>query len=202
MNEIVNKFLLAGDKFMPEMHLKQLGFTYSSYGPFTKNKERIQKFKVTGYTNYIYKNELDKACCQHDMAYGDFKDFAKRTASDKVLKDKAFNIAKNPKYDGYQRGIASMVYKSIDKISEGSGVNMHANNERPLDLAEELHKPIIRKFKKRTVYSRFKDNTWGADLAYMQLISNFNRRFRFLLCVIDIFSKYAWVVPLKDKKRC
>ena len=67
-------------------------------------------------------------------------------------------------------------------------------------LAEELHKPIIRKLKKRTVCSRFKDNTWGADLAYMQLISNFNRRFRFLLCVIDIFSKYAWVVPLKDKK--
>ena len=115
MNEIVNKFLWAGDKFMPEMHLKQLGFTYSSYGPFTKNKERIQKFKVTGYTNYIYKNELDKACCQHDMAYGDFKDFAKRTASDKVLKDKAFNIAKNPKYDGYQRGIASMVYKFFGK---------------------------------------------------------------------------------------
>ena len=133
------------------------------------------------------------------MAYGDFKDI-KRTASDKILRDKAFNIAKNPKYDGYQRGIASMVYKSFDKISAGSGVNMHANNERPLDLAEELHKPIIRKFKKRTVYSRFKDNTWGTDSAYMQLISNFNKRFRFLLCVIDIFSKYAWVVPLKDKK--
>ena len=72
--------------------------------------------------------------------------------------------------------------------------------ERPLDLAEELHKPIIRKFKKGTVYSRFKDNIWGADLPDMQLISKFNKGFRFLLCVIDIFSKYAWVVPLKDKK--
>ena len=148
MNEIVNKFLLAGDKFMPEMHLKQLGFTYSSYGPFTENKERIQKFKVTGDTNYIYKNELDKACCQHDMAYGDFKDFAKRTASDKVLKDKAFNIAKNPKYDGYQRGIASMVYKFFGKKAAGISVNIDKNksafnNEK---LAEELHKPIIRKF--------------------------------------------------------
>ena len=148
MNEIVNKFLLAGDKFMPEMHLKQLGFTYSSYGPFTKNKERIQKFKVTGDTNYIYKNELDKACCQHDMAYGDFKDFAKRTASDKVLKDKAFNIAKNPKYDGYQRGIASMVYKFFGKKAAGISVNIDKNksafnNEK---LAEELHKPIVRKF--------------------------------------------------------
>ena len=148
MNEIVNKFLLAGDKFMPEMHLKQLRFTYSSYGPFTKNKERIQKFKVTGDTNYIYKNELDKACCQHDMAYGDFKDFAKRTASDKVLKDKAFNIAKNPKYGGYQRGIASMVYNFFGKKAAGISVNIDKNksafnNEK---LSEKLHKPIIRKF--------------------------------------------------------
>ena len=101
MNEIVNTFLLAGDKFMPEMHLKQPGFTYSACGPFTKNKERIQKFKETGYTSYIYKNELDKACFQHDMAYEDFKDV--------VLRDNAFNIGKNPKYDGYQRGLTSMV---------------------------------------------------------------------------------------------
>ena len=77
MNEIVNKFLLAGDKFMPEMHLKQPGFTYSACGPFTKNKERIEKFMQTGNTDFIYKNELDKACFQHDMAYGDFKDLAR-----------------------------------------------------------------------------------------------------------------------------
>ena len=94
MNEVVNKFLLAGDKFMPEMHLKQPGFTYSDCGPFTKNKERIQKFKETGDTSYIYKNELDKACFQHDMAYGNFKDLKRRTFFDKVLRDKAFNIAK------------------------------------------------------------------------------------------------------------
>ena len=133
------------------------------------------------------------------MAYGDFKDLKRRTASDKVLRDKAFNIAKNPKYDGYQRGLASMVYKFFDKKSAGSGI---ANNEikQNLQLAEELHKPIIRKFKKRKVYSGFKDNIWGADLADMQLISKFNKGFRFLLCVIDIFSKYAWVVTLKDKK--
>ena len=110
MNEIFNKFLLDGDKFMPEMRLKQHEFTYSACGPFIKNKERIQKFKETGDTSYIYKNELDKACFQHDMAYGDFKDLARRTASDKILIDKAFNIAKNPRYDGYQRGLASMVY--------------------------------------------------------------------------------------------
>ena len=115
MNEIVSKFLLDGDKFMPEMHLKQSGFTYSTCGPFTKNKERIQKFKGTGDTSYIYKNDLDKACFQHDIAYGDDKDLARRTASDKVLRDKAFSIAKNAKYDGYQRGLASMVYKFFDK---------------------------------------------------------------------------------------
>ena len=110
MNEIVNKFLLADDKFMPEMHLRQPGFVYSACGSFTKNKERIQKFKEIGDTSYIYKNELDKACFQHDMAYGDFKDLKRRTASDNILRDKAFNIAKNPQYDGYERGFASMVY--------------------------------------------------------------------------------------------
>ena len=118
MNEIFNKFVLAGDKFMPEIHLKQPGFTYSACGPFTRNKERIQKLKETGDSSCIYKNELDKACFQHDMTYGDFKDLARRTASDKFLKDKAFNIAKNPKY-GCQGGLASMVYKFFDKKSKG-----------------------------------------------------------------------------------
>ena len=99
MNEIVNKFLLAGDRFTPEMHLKQPQFTYSACGPFTKNKERIQKFKQTRDTSYIYKNELDKAYFQHDMAYGDFKELKRRTFSVKVLTDKAFNITKDPKYD-------------------------------------------------------------------------------------------------------
>ena len=162
MNEIVNKFSLAGDRCMPEMHLKQPGFTCSACGPFTKSKERIQKFKETGDMIYIYKNELDKACFQHDMANGDFKDLKRRTFSDKVLRDKAFNIAKNPKCDGYQRGLASMVYKFFDKKSKGNGV---ANNEikQLLILAEELHKPIIRNFKERTVYSGFKDNIWGVD---------------------------------------
>ena len=120
------------DKFMPEMHLKQPGFIYSACEAFTKNKERIQKFKKTGDTSYIYKNELDKPCFQHDMVYGDFKYIARRTASDKVLRNKAFNIAKDPKCDEYQRGVASMVYKFFDKKSallpdksvSGSGVNI------------------------------------------------------------------------------
>ena len=93
-NEIVNKLLLAGDKFMPEMHLKQPGFTYNSCGPFSKNKERIQKFKETVDTSYIYKNELDKACFQHDMAYGDSKDLKRRTAYDKMLRVKHLILLK------------------------------------------------------------------------------------------------------------
>ena len=130
------------------------------------------------------------------MAYGDFKDLAKRTIADKALRDKVFKIASDQIYDGYQRGLASMVYKFFDKKSQGSGVD---NNEN-IRLADELHKPIIRKFKKRKVYSSFRDNIWGVDLADMQLLSKFNKGFRLLSCVIDIFSKYAWVIPLKDKK--
>ena len=196
MNEIVNKFLLVGDKFMPEIHLKQSGFTYSACGPFTKNKERIEKFMQTGNTDFIYRNELDKACFQHDMAYGKSKDLVKRTQSDKVLKDKAFKIASNPKYDGYQRGLASMVYKFFDKKSKGSGII----NEPNYQLANELHKPIIRKFKKRKVYSSFRDNIWGVDLADMQSLSKYNKGIKYLLYAIDLFSKYACVIPIKDEK--
>ena len=143
MNKIVNRFLFAGNKFISEMHLKQPKFTYSACGPFTKNKEIIRKFKETGDSRYIYRKELDKDCFQHDMTYGDFKDLTKRTAADKVLRDKAFNITKDPKYDGYQKGLASMVYKFFDKKTAGSGIKSMPQNEQ---LAEELHKPIIRKF--------------------------------------------------------
>ena len=197
MNEIVNKFLLAGDKFMPEMHLKQPGFTYSACGPFTKNKERIEKFMQTGNTDFIYKNKLDRACFQHDMAYGKSKDLAKRTQSDKVLTDKAFKIASDPKYDGHERGLASIVYKDFDKKSSGSGIA----NESSYQLANELHKPIIRKFRKRKVYSTFRDNIWGVEVADMQSLSKYNKGIEYLLCAIDLFSKYAWVITVKDKKR-
>ena len=128
---------------MPEMHLKA-SFTYSACGPFTNNKQRIEKFMQTGNTNFIYKNHLDKACFQHDMAYGKTKDSVKRTQSDKVLKDKAFKIASNPKYDGYQRGLASMVYKVFDTKLKGSGIA----NEPNYQLANKLHKPTIKKLKK------------------------------------------------------
>ena len=166
MGQIINKFLLAGDKFMPEMHLRQPQFTYSACGPFKKHKQRIQKFKETGDTNYIYKNELDKAGLAHDAAYFDSKDLTERTVADKILRNKAFNIAKDPKYDGYQRGLASMVYNFFDKKSalfkdkstKGSSITAepsakHVNTKlapQNQQLAEELHKPIIKKFEKYT----------------------------------------------------
>ena len=101
MNGIIKKFLLAGERFMTEMLIEQPGFTYSACGPFTKNRQRIQKIKETGDSRYVYQNKLGKVC--FNMAYGDLKDL---TASDKRLRDKAFNIAKNPKYDGYQRDLS------------------------------------------------------------------------------------------------
>ena len=211
MNNIINKFLLAGDKCMPEMHLRQPQFVYSACVPFTRHKERIKKFKQTGDTRYIYRNQLDEACFQHDSAYADHKDLINRTEADKVLRDKAYDIASNPEYDGYQRGLASMVYKFFDKKSTaepsslkrtGSGFKKLKNTAKPssLILADQLHKPIIRKFNKRKVYSQFKDNIWGVDLAEMQSLSGKNKGIKYLLWAIDLFSKYAFVIPLKDKK--
>ena len=198
MNNVINKFLLVGDKFMPEMHLTQPRFVYSACGPFTRHKERIKEFKCTGDTRYIYRNELHKVCFQHDSAYADHKDLINRTKADKVLRDKAYNIASNPKYDGYQRGLASMVYKFFDKKSTGSGMNTIKSSSSI--LADELHKPIIKKFEKRKVYSQFKNNIWGVDLADVQSLSRKNKGTKYLLCVIDLYSKYAFVIPLKEKK--
>ena len=103
----------------------------------------------------------------------------------------------HPKYDCYQRRLASIVYKFFDRTSSGSGVDAEPNYQ----LANELHRQIIRKFKKRKVYSPFRDNIWGVDLADMQSLSKYNKGIKYLLCTIDFFSKYAWVVPLKDKRR-
>ena len=200
MNNIINKFLLAGDKFMPEMHLRQPQFVYNACGPFTRHKKRIKEFKRTGDTHYIYRNELDKACFQHDSAFADHKDLINRTEADKVLRDKAYDIASNPEYDGYQRGLASMVYKFFDKKSAGSGIARNTTKSSSSILADELHKHIIRKFNKRNVYSQLKDNIWGVDLADMQSLSRKNKGIKYLLCAIDLYSKYAFVIPLKDKK--
>ena len=152
--------MLAGDKL--KMHLRQPQFIYSACGPFTRHKERIKEFKRTGDT----------------------------TEADKVLKDKAYDIASNPEYDGYQRGLASMVYKLFDKKSTGSGIKIDSS----LILADELHKPVIKKIEKRKVYSQFKDNIWGVDLEDMQSLSRKNKGIKYLLCVIDLYRKYAFVV--------
>ena len=119
-----------------------------------------------------------------------------------MLRDKAYDIASNPEYDGYQRGLASMVYKFFDKKSAGGGFKKLKNTTKPSSsiLADEVHKPIIRKFNKRKVYSQFKDHIWGVDLADMQLLSRKNKGIKYLLCAIDLYSKYAFVIPLKDKK--
>ena len=200
MNNVINKFLLASNKFMPEMYLRQPQFVYSACGPFTRHKEIIKEFKRTGDTRYIYRNELDKACFQHDSAYADHKDLINRTEADKILRDKEYDIANNPEYDGYQRGLASMVYKFFDKKSIGSGIKKDMTKSSSSILADELHKPIIKKFDKRKVYSQFKDKIWGVDLADMQSLSRKNEGIKYLLCTIDLYSKNAFVVPLKDKK--
>ena len=145
MNEIIIKMLVAADKFMPEMHLKQPGFTYGGCGPFTKNKERIQKSKETGDTRCIYRNELDKACFQHDFGYGDFRHFARRTASDKVLKDKAFDIAENKKYDAYQRRLALWFINFLIKI--------------PLHLQANLLKVVVLIIKLDKMSNSLKNST-------------------------------------------
>ena len=186
---------------MPEMHLRQPQFVYSACGPFTRHKEKIKEFKRTGDTRYIYRNELDKACFQHDSAYADHKDLKNRTKSDKVLRDKAYDIASNPEYDGYQKGLASMVYKFFDKKSTAgpsSLERMGSGIASSSVLADELHKPVIKKFNKRKVYSQFKDNIWGLDLADMQSLSRKN--IKYLLCAIYLYSKYVFVIQFKDQK--
>ena len=153
MNKIVNKSSLTGVKFIPELDLKQPGFTHSACGPFTKHRERIQKSRKTGNLRHLYRNELDEVCFVHDAAYSDSNDLAKRIISDKTLRDRAYEIARNRNYDGYQRALARMVYKFFDKKT-GSGTSV---NEQ---LAKELHKSVIKKLKRRKVYARFKDNIW------------------------------------------
>ena len=171
---------------MPELHLKQPGFTYSTCGTFAEHREIIQRFKEKANLKHLYRNELDKASFAHDAANSDSKDLAKRTISDKIVKDRTYEIARNRKYIGYERALASMVYTFFDKKT-GSGTTI---NEQ---LAEELHKLVIRKSKKRKVCARFKDNIWAADLDEMGLYS-------YTYCITYAFTKYASAKPLKYKR--
>ena len=155
--DIINKFLLVGDKFMPELHLWDPKVKkYSACGPFTKHTQRINQFMKDGRLSHLYKNQLDKTCFQHDAAYNKYKDLKDRTQSDVVLKNKAYKIAADPKYNGYERALASIVWKYFNERSKkviGLGIETK-------QLANELHKPIIRKFKRRKVYSSHRYNIW------------------------------------------
>ena len=144
-NSIINKFLLTGDKFMPELHLVDpIVKKIVHVDHFQNTHKEFKIFKIQA--SYIYNNDLDKACFQHDMAYNKFKDLEKRTQSGIVLKDKTLKIASNPKYNGYERGLASMVYKFFDKKSKRARIKNEIKENQ--QLAYELHKPIIRMFKK------------------------------------------------------
>ena len=165
---MIKKILLTGDKFPPKLHLKQPGFTYSACGTFTKHRERIQKFRETGNLKHLHRSELDKACFAQDTACSESKHLAKRTISDKILKDWANEIARNHGYYGYHGPLLSIVYKFFDKKT-GSGVSV---NEQ---LAEELHTPVTKKFKRRKVYARLKDYNWAEDLAEMESLSSKNK---------------------------
>ena len=160
--------------------------------PLPKTKKPLKNLKKKETQAIFTKMNLIKLCFQLDMAYGDFKDLARGTAFDEVLKDKAFDIAKNPKYNGYQTGLAFMVYKLFDKKSKGSGFNIPLEfNE---ELAEELHKPIIINFKKRTVYFGSKDSIWGADLAGTQFKSNFNKKGVSIVHVSIINIRFRFII--------
>ena len=162
-NSIINKCLLAGDKFMPELHLRNpIVKKHSACGPFTKQIQIIQDFLNRAKLSYIYKNHLDNACFQHDMAYNKFKYLEKRTQSEIVLKNKVSKIATNPKYNGYERRLASMVYKFFDKKSRGAGLKENQGNFlQNSQLADELHKPIIRKLKKKEKFILPLDTIFG-----------------------------------------
>ena len=193
MNKNIYKFLFTGDRFMLELHLNEPGFTYSSCRPLTEHREKVQRFRETDNLKYLYRNKLDKACFAYDAGYSDSKDVAKRTISDKILKDKTYEIARNCNYNGYQNVLPSMVYKFFDKKTEwGIIVNE--------PLVEELYKPVIKKIKRRKVYARYEDNIYAPDLAEMEPLSSRNKIVKYLLCVIDFVTKYACVKPLKDKK--
>ena len=200
-SDVINKFLSIGDKFMPEMHLWDPKVKkYSACGTFTRHQKRIDMFMKDGRLSHILKNRLDAACSQHDSADAKYKDRLNRKQSDIVLKNKALKIAPDPRVNGYQTGLASMVYKFFNERTKGSGINNKENLLVNSQLAEELHKPVIKNFKRRKVYCSFKVNISGVDLADMILISKYNKGSRYILYVIDLLSRYAWVIPLKNKK--
>ena len=186
MNEIINQFV---NNLPFEMHLydSKVG-KYSACGPGTKHSERLEKYKKTGDVSYIFKNELDKACFFHDAGYNKVKTADARIPYDKRLIDDTLKILSNPDVGGYQKMYAAMINKFFTK-KIGGGI-----------LADKLHKPVRRKFARRRVISYGIDRIWATDLVEMQQFSRWNKGYKYLLMVIDVFSKYGWIEPLKDKR--
>ena len=164
---------------MPELHLKQPGFTYRACGPFTRNKKSIEKFLETVNTDFTNKNELDKACFQDDMAHGKSKDLGKRSQSGKVLRDKAFKTASDQKYDGYQRGLALMIYKLFDKKSSGSGVTALFANKSATEQNYQLTNEISKGRKPKRIWADQRGES------YKRLFKRF-----FKIINIEMYSKY------------
>ena len=160
-SDIINRSLLIGDKFMPEMHLwYPKAKKYSACGPFTRHQQIINDFMKDGRISHIAKNKLDAACFQHDSAHKKYKDSLNRKNSHVVLKNKALKIATDPRVNRFQSSLAAMVYNFFNERTKRLGLNFVKNSLNNEILAEELHKPIIRNFKRRKVYSSFKDNIW------------------------------------------
>ena len=171
-------------------------FTYTAYGPFTKDRERIEKFRETGNLKILYRKESDKAGLALDTSYLDSKDLSKNYIyiyiyiylSDKIFKDRDYEITGSRGYDGYQRGLASLCYKFVDQkngsrgwVTSKDGIYL---NEQ---LDKDLHKPVTKKFKRRKVYARFKDNIWAEDLAEIESLSSLKKNVKYSLCVIEVF---------------
>ena len=173
---------------MLETNLKQPGFTYSACGQFTRSKS-LCKPEI----KYLF---TKMNSIRLDTAYGKSEDLVKRTQSNKILRDKESKIANDRKFDGYQRGLASMVYKLFENNQVELVLLMNQSFNWQMNFINQLFK----KLKNRKVYSSFRHNIWVVDLAGIQSLSKYNERIKYSLCTIDIFSKYAWVITLKDKR--
>ena len=185
MNKMITKFLFTGDNFISELR-------FSPCGLFTESCEINRKFRETSKLRHLYRNKLDKTCFAHHVANSKSKDLAKRAISNKILKNRTYEIVRKCGCDGYQRVLASMVCIFL-YMKAGSVASV---NEQ---LAEELLKPVTKNFKRKEFYARFKYNIWAAYLAEIKSLSLKNKNVKYLFCVIDVFIEYA-LVKLKDKK--
>jgi hypothetical protein len=189
INKLVNNLPFEMHAWSPEVG------KYAACGPGSKTQERLDQYIKTGDTNHIFKNELDKACLYHDVAYGSNKDVPSRHIADKELMDRAIAIASDKTKNGYERALSSLLYKFFEKkIKMGQGIQ--SDNAV---LADELHHPIRHNYPRRKVKATNVDEIWACDLVDMTEV-NADNGYRYILNIVDCFSKYAWSVPLKSKR--